>query len=513
MNIKRAFAFILLCLMVLSTSAGTMSFMTDEADVSSALTASWDYEKYIRTVIGLAVTTPPAKVSYVHGETFDPTGMVITASFDDPGPTRDVAGGSVTVSPATLSYDTTNVTVGYEGATTSVPVTVDRINVGLPPSQSGSLTYTGAAQSPAWTAYDNTKMTPAAASSVNAGSYNATFSLAQPYYRWSDGSTAPKAVTWSIGKATPTASANKTSLSLTSSSPSGTVVVTTNSDGAVTATSANTGVATTSVSGKTVTVTGVSSGSTTVAISLAAGTNYSARSVATITVNASFVPAWASLANGSIVTMGTFSINGTVQAPVSKPWITRSQLQDSGAGDGSVSTFPVNDGLLPAYRSATYAFGNSSSTASNNLKWIKMTDSLLICDRCILGNLSVNDLVRVIGAESVDALQRTVTIDGNRYILRLPTPAEMSQTQTVTGYPHGQGGTILYSYPYDDPYFVDDLKIRTMAKSTAGYYAVGFNLRFGQYVTTGSWLTVDLTNSKSTRNAQYGFRPALELVG
>ncbi len=284
MKLKRILSFVFLCLTVLSLTAGSLSYVTDRADIASSLTASWDYEKYIRTVTGLTVTTQPIKTSYVHGETFDPTGMVITASFDDPGPTRDVAGAGVTVSPATLSYDTTSVTVGYEGATTSVPVAVDRINAGAPPSQSGSLTYTGAAQSPAWTAYDGTKMTPAAASGVNAGSYNATFSLAQPYYRWSDGSTAAKAVAWSIGKATPTASVNKTSLSLTSSAPTGSVVVTTNSDGAVTATSANTGVATVSVSGKTVTVTGVASGSTTVTIALAAGTNYNAKNVATVTV-------------------------------------------------------------------------------------------------------------------------------------------------------------------------------------------------------------------------------------
>jgi hypothetical protein len=88
--------------------------------------------------------------------------------------------------------------------------------------------------------------------------------------------TGSKNGTWSIARATPTLSINKTSLPLTMSSATGTITVTRSGDGAVTATSSNTGVATTSVSGTTVTVTAVFNGSATITVKMNQGTNYTA---------------------------------------------------------------------------------------------------------------------------------------------------------------------------------------------------------------------------------------------
>ena len=73
------------------------------------------------------------------------------------------------------------------------------------PAQSGTLTYSGSAQSPSWNSnYDSGKLTLGGTTSgTNATSYNATFTPKSGYC-WSDGSTAAKTVSWSIGKAAPT---------------------------------------------------------------------------------------------------------------------------------------------------------------------------------------------------------------------------------------------------------------------------------------------------------------------
>ena len=88
--------------------------------------------------------------------------------------------------------------------------------------------------------------------------------------------TGSKSGTWSIARATPTLSISPTSLTLNSSSATGSITVTRSGDGAVTATSSNTGVATASVSGTTVTVSAVADGSATITVKMNQGTNYTA---------------------------------------------------------------------------------------------------------------------------------------------------------------------------------------------------------------------------------------------
>jgi len=155
------------------------------------------------------------------------------------------------------------------------------------PSQSGTLTYTGSAQTPSWSNYDSTKLTIGGTTSgTSAGSYNATFTP-KDNYRWSDGTTAAKTVAWTIGKAAGSLTLSATSLALTASKLSDTFTVTRNGDGAITATSSNTSVATVSVSGTTVTVTAVAKGSVTITVSVAAGTNYTAPANKTCSVEVS----------------------------------------------------------------------------------------------------------------------------------------------------------------------------------------------------------------------------------
>ena len=77
------------------------------------------------------------------------------------------------------------------------------------PSQNGSLTYTGSQQSPAWNSFDSEKLTIGGQTfGTEVGTYTATFTPKEGF-NWSDGSTEPVSVNWTISRASvaiPTAS-------------------------------------------------------------------------------------------------------------------------------------------------------------------------------------------------------------------------------------------------------------------------------------------------------------------
>lgn len=68
------------------------------------------------------------------------------------------------------------------------------------PIQSGTLTYNSTSQTVTWSNYDSSKMTVSGTTSAtNAGTYNAIFTLkSTTNYKWSDGTTAAKTVSWKI---------------------------------------------------------------------------------------------------------------------------------------------------------------------------------------------------------------------------------------------------------------------------------------------------------------------------
>lgn len=191
--------------------------------------------------------------------------------------------GTYTVS-ATLSGSTsgsTTVDVTTAGSTYTATVKFSIANV---PSQGGSLTYTGSAQSPTWNNYNSAELTLGGTTSgTNATSYNATFTP-KTGYQWSDGTTTAKTVSWSIGKAAGSLSLSATSLSLNGDSPTGSVTVTRAGDGAISATSNATGIATVAVSGTKVNVTAIAEGTATITVKVAAGTNHNAPANKTFTV-------------------------------------------------------------------------------------------------------------------------------------------------------------------------------------------------------------------------------------
>lgn len=154
------------------------------------------------------------------------------------------------------------------------------------PAQSGTLTYSGSAQSPTLSGYDSAKMTLGGVTSATAaGTYSATVALGDNY-QWSDGTTEVKTVTWTIAKAAGSLSLSKTSLAITAKAAQ-TITVTRAGDGAISAKSSDTSVATVAVSGTTVTITPLKDGSTTITVSVAAGTNHTAPASKTCAVTVS----------------------------------------------------------------------------------------------------------------------------------------------------------------------------------------------------------------------------------
>lgn len=75
------------------------------------------------TLKGISVKTPPAKLEYLAGDTFDATGLVLTAMIG--GVEVDITTG-YTITPTTLTADTTAVTITYvlDGKTASTTQTV-----------------------------------------------------------------------------------------------------------------------------------------------------------------------------------------------------------------------------------------------------------------------------------------------------------------------------------------------------------------------------------------------------
>lgn len=218
-----------------------------------------------------------------------------------------------------------------DGTTTAKTVnwTIGRAGITLP-TQSGSLTYTGAAQSPSWSGYDSNKMTLGGTTSgTNAGSYNASFTP-KANYQWTDGTTSAKTAAWSIGKAAGSLTLSKSSVSIGVSSQTDTVTVTRPGDGVITATSNNSAIATASVSGTTITITAKASGSTTITVKVAAGTNYTAPANKTINVTVQMLSptlannTWAQIAAASEagVAASTWSVGDTKNITVGGETLT-----------------------------------------------------------------------------------------------------------------------------------------------------------------------------------------------
>lgn len=262
--------------------------------------------------------------------------------------------------------------------------TIGRAGITLP-TQSGSLTYTGAAQSPSWSGYDSNKMTLGGTTSgTNAGSYNASFTP-KANYQWTDGTTGAKTAAWSIGKAPGSLTLSKSSVSIGVSSKTDTVTVTRPGDGAITATSNNSAIATASVSGTTITITAKASGSTTITVKVAAGTNYTAPANKTINVTVQMLSptlannTWAQIAAASEagVAASTWSVGDTKNITVGGETLTVEIVgfnhDDLASGGKAGITFGLKN-LMANTRQMNSSNTNAGGfTGSDMYDWLQST--------------------------------------------------------------------------------------------------------------------------------------------
>ena len=237
-----------------------------------------------------AITEMTTKISAVPSQSGSLTynGTEQTPSWNNYDPNALEIGGVQKATDAGIYQATFTPKEGYkwDDDTTeakTVSWTIGRANIATP-AQSGSLTYTGDAQSPTFSNYDSEKMTLGGVTSgTNAGSYNATFTP-KANYQFSDGETGARTVVWTIAKAAGSLTLDKNSLTLSGGTATGTVTATRSGDGVITASSDKTDVATVSVSGTTITITAKGSGTATITVKCAEGTNHTAPASKTVSV-------------------------------------------------------------------------------------------------------------------------------------------------------------------------------------------------------------------------------------
>lgn len=281
---------------------------------ATLLATGWTYSP----TGALAEGTQSVTIVYTEGGVSVQATQAITvqkASFAVPSQGSPLVYTGGQQSPEWTGYDSAEMTIGGTGAATdagtyqaifslkdkvgtqwadgttedkTVSWSIGRASMNTP-TQSGSLTYNGSAQSPSWSGYDSSKMTLGGTTSgTNAGSYNATFTPTANY-QWMDGTTSAKTVAWSIQKAAGSLSISPESMTLDTSTTSKVITVTRAGTGAISAQSSAPTIASVSVSGNKVTVTGLANGSATITISVAADTNYNAPANKTCSVTVSLL--------------------------------------------------------------------------------------------------------------------------------------------------------------------------------------------------------------------------------
>ena len=246
---------------------------------------------------GSAVSVTPArtKITTVPSQsgtlTYDGTEQTASWSNYDPDKMTVTGNTGTNAGTYTASFTPKSDYCWDDDSTTAKAVqwTIGKLSFTVP-TQSGSLTYNGTAQTASWSNYDSNAMTVTGNTATNAGNHTAVFSLTDTSNtQWVGGTTSDKNVTWTIGKATGSVTLSTNSVTLNAGAPSATVTVTVVGNGTVTATSSDITVATVSKSGNTFTINNVNltSGTATITFNLAATTNYTADS-ATASVTASF---------------------------------------------------------------------------------------------------------------------------------------------------------------------------------------------------------------------------------
>lgn len=251
----------------------------------------------------IEVTSNPSTMTYEYGDTLQTTGMVVTAHYSD-GDTSAVSGYQC--SPTSLTtVGSQKITVSYSEngvtQTTTFNVTVNRKSVAKPTWKS-NLTYNGNSQSVNGTSYWNNFNTTymsigGTTSATNAGTYAATFTPGSNY-RWSDGTTDPINVNWTINRAAGSLSVSPQTVEINGNNYSSgvNVTITRAGNGTISYTPTSVNGLTFNLSGNILNIKG--NGSTAISgqkitINVAQGTNHTAPTSKQITINATYW-AWGS---------------------------------------------------------------------------------------------------------------------------------------------------------------------------------------------------------------------------
>ncbi len=275
------------------TMSGTMSG-TNAGDYSVTFTPVAGYEwigggidaRSVTWVIAKAspqLTVSPVEMSVAYGASATATatwlGDGTLSATSGAGATVSVSGATITVTGGSSDAEvvitvSTSETSNYLNGSSTISVTVSEISLVTIPTQSGTLTYSGSAQSPTWNNYDATKMVlSGTTTATNAGNYVATFTL-NSGYTWEDETTGIKNVSWSIAKASPNLSVSPAEIEMEVGEIA-TVTATWSGNGVLSASSESGSIATATVSGNTIMVSGGSNGITAVWASISETQNYS----------------------------------------------------------------------------------------------------------------------------------------------------------------------------------------------------------------------------------------------
>lgn len=274
--------------------------------------------------------------------------------------------------------------------------TANRITIMNVPSQSGTLAYNKSSQSPTWDNYNTTYMTIGGTTSgIDAGDYTASF-IPKIDYRWFDGTTTEKIVSWSINKAVGTLTVSESSIKLNTDTPNAVVTIGGDWDGDVSVQSnapeiVQAGVRTqddtTYIDVSSVNQT---SGQATITVSCTAGMNYSAPANKTIEVTAEFISSvlddnsWAAIHSVSgtganywavgdckTITMnsGTIGVQNIASTSV-YVYIIGFNHNNNIEGDGiTFGTFKISDKVNDVcLTDARYYIGSTSGTKYFNMK-------------------------------------------------------------------------------------------------------------------------------------------------
>ena len=124
MKTKKNFALLIAtATMLLCACNGSGNNSQNPASGSSNSDSVSTSETQQATLDSIAITTAPTKVTYVEGESFDPTGMVVTATYSDQS-SKAVTG--YTYSPnGALALTDTKVVISFEGKTAEQAITVN----------------------------------------------------------------------------------------------------------------------------------------------------------------------------------------------------------------------------------------------------------------------------------------------------------------------------------------------------------------------------------------------------